>query len=162
VIRLLNRYKEAIYGVIFLIVAAAYYGASFSIKVYHGYGDTGIDSRFFPQLLAIFLMALSALQLIHGLKLAKAASQTADSKGTMFGLKVILTIGLIVVYIMLMPTVGFLIMTTLYLFCQIILLMPSETKNYLLAAKIAVIFSVGVYFLFVQGLSLILPRGILG
>jgi hypothetical protein len=75
---------------------------------------------------------------------------------------VILTIGLIAVYILLMPVVGFLIMTALYLFCQIVLLMPPDIKNYLLAAEIAVVFSVGVYFLFVQGLTLILPRGILG
>jgi hypothetical protein len=160
--RLLHRYQEAIYGVIFLIVAAAYYGASFSINVYHGYGDTGIDSRFFPQLLAIFLLILSALQIIHGLKLARTASRSADSQKSMFGLKVILTIGLIAVYILLMPVVGFLIMTALYLFCQIVLLMPPDIKNYLLAAEIAVVFSVGVYFLFVQGLTLILPRGILG
>jgi putative tricarboxylic transport membrane protein len=162
VIFLLNRYKEAVYGVVFLILAAAYYSSSFSIKVYRGYGDAGVDSRFFPQLLAVFLILLSALQIINELKRAKSDSGTTDSKEPIFGMKVILTIVLIVMYIALMPVVGFLIMTALYLFCQIALLMPAGKRNYLLSAKIAVIFSICVYFLFVQVLSLILPRGILG
>lgn len=159
---MIKRYKETIYGAIFFIVAVAYYATSFSIKMYRGYGDTGVDSRFLPQLLATFLMILSVVQIIHGLKNSKTYSGISDTDAKMFGLKVILTVIFIAVYIALMPVIGFLIMTALYLFFQITLLMPAEQRNYLLSAKIAVVFSTIVYFLFVQVLSLILPRGILG
>ncbi|AOT72079.1 tripartite tricarboxylate transporter TctB family protein [Geosporobacter ferrireducens] len=158
---MLNRYREAIYGIVFFIIAAAYYAASFNIKIYQSYGDSGVDSRFLPQLLGIFLMILSTIQIVKGIKLVRIyeGDRVAEK---IISIKVILTVAFIVLYVALMPVVGFLIMTAVYLFFQIILLMPPDNKKYLLALEISTIFSIVVYFLFVQVLTLILPRGILG
>ena len=67
------------------------------------------------------------------------------------------------VYYGLMETVGFVIMTIIYTFVQILILTPREkwSKNYLPAAVTAIIAGVLLYYIFKIQLSVLLPSGVL-
>jgi len=73
-----------------------------------------------------------------------------------------LTIALIALYIYLMPTVGFLLTTIVYIFLQEMILAPVDKRKPILFLIIAVAAGCFIYFGFVYGLELILPSGILG
>ncbi|WP_051302453.1 tripartite tricarboxylate transporter TctB family protein [Salibacterium aidingense] len=75
---------------------------------------------------------------------------------------VALTTGLILLYIYLMPKLGFLITTTVYLFVQFCLLGQKKTWNFLLFTFLSVTTAVVVYYVFRFGFELRLPDGILG
>lgn len=72
------------------------------------------------------------------------------------------TLGLVAVYIALLESVGFPIMTALYLYVQFIVLTPLEQKaNHLLYAVIALVSSALIFVTFRQGFDLMLPTGLL-
>jgi len=76
---------------------------------------------------------------------------------------VLITVGLILVYVVLLKPLGFIISSSLYLFAQILVLVPVRIKkNYLLYALVAVITSAIIYVSFRFGLDLMLPAGLLG
>ena len=61
-----------------------------------------------------------------------------------------------------MCTLGFMISSVLFLIATMLLLTPAEKRNIPLILILSVVVSVGVYYLFVYGLDMVLPRGILG
>jgi putative tricarboxylic transport membrane protein len=71
------------------------------------------------------------------------------------------TFFLLLFYVLLLSTIGFLIMTTLYIFLQSWIITPKQKRKPVKLALIAVISSVAIYGTFVFGLSLMLPAGIL-
>ena len=73
-----------------------------------------------------------------------------------------LTIALITVYFVVMPIVGFLISTVVYLFLQFCLLGERRHWNIRLFAVLAVIIPVVVYFTFRLAFELRLPAGLIG
>lgn len=73
---------------------------------------------------------------------------------------VLLTGVLIFLYVALLAPFGFPLMSSLYLFFQIILLTPSyEKRNYPLFAAISVVASVAVYYTFLWSFDMMLPNG---
>ena len=54
------------------------------------------------------------------------------------------------------------ISSVVYLIVQMTVLAPKEKRNYLLFAVISVAVSVVVYYLFRNGLNVLLPAGLLG
>ena len=67
------------------------------------------------------------------------------------------------IYVGLMDLVGFVIMTILYTFVQILILTPKEkwSKNVLPAGIVALVAGFLLYYLFKVQLSVLLPAGIL-
>jgi putative tricarboxylic transport membrane protein len=61
-----------------------------------------------------------------------------------------------------LPYLGFLIMTTVYLFFQMSIMCAREKRKPVMFVVISAIASVVVYFTFVKVFSLMLPAGILG
>jgi putative tricarboxylic transport membrane protein len=72
------------------------------------------------------------------------------------------TFFLLLFYILLLSTVGFLIMSAVYIFLQSWLITPKQKRKPFKLAIIAGVSSVAIYSTFVFGLSLMLPAGILG
>ncbi|MFB0972845.1 MAG: tripartite tricarboxylate transporter TctB family protein [Neofamilia sp.] len=64
-----------------------------------------------------------------------------------------------VVYVGLMSKLGFIISTIIYLFLQLYIL---KTKNKLVLFGLPIILSLVVFFMFTEGFSVPLPRGIFG
>jgi len=153
------------------LFAALYFYFSFAIKPFNGLGATPLDSTFIPRLWGVCLFLLSGSLVLRGFR--ERRQSLSEGKGAEKGrlslpsiwhnnYEVILTFIAIGVYTALLGPVGFIIMSALYIFFQVIILSPPEKRNYKVAALIAVVASVAIDFLFVELLSVLLPKGILG
>lgn len=73
---------------------------------------------------------------------------------------------ILVCYALLIDKIGFIILTTIYLFLQILLLLPKDllkVKKYIfITAVVSIIVPLSLYFLFYKVFGIFLPMGILG
>ncbi|WP_418643761.1 tripartite tricarboxylate transporter TctB family protein [Stutzerimonas kunmingensis] len=154
-----------------LIIGVAMLGASIAylVMAYRVPGHDGIDAATVPTLLAILLCLLGALQTLSaiGNRARPAAESDADapeqtSTSVVEPLTVLKTLGLILIYVVLLGPVSFPIMTALYLYLQFIVLTPVDHKvRHLPYAAIAVVTSAVIYLLFREAFDLLLPAGLL-
>ena len=132
-----------------------------------------IGADFAPKLVAVGIFILGIFYLITSIKKQKQMNNLADTKTSekessteekkkISPLSVLLTVGLLVLYVVLMPTIGFLITTAVYLFFQMYLLAAKVERKIPLFVIISVVTSVTVYYLFKSVFYLMLPAGILG
>jgi len=154
--------KELIIGVAMLGASSAYL-----VMAYRVPGHDGIDAATVPFLLAILLCLLGALQVLSAFRRAEPLTENGstpdEAKVTVVEPKTVLkTLGLILLYVVLLGSVGFPIMTALYLYLQFIVLTPVDRKvRHLPYAAIAVITSAVIYLLFREAFDLLLPAGLL-
>lgn len=154
-----------------LTIGVAMLGASIAylVMAYRVPGHDGIDAATVPTLLAILLCLLGALQTLSafGNRARPPAESDADapeqtSTSVVEPLTVLKTLGLILIYVVLLGPVGFPIMTALYLYLQFIVLTPADHKvRHLPYAAIAVVTSAVIYLLFREAFDLLLPAGLL-
>ncbi len=156
-----------------LTIGVAMLGASIAylVMAYRVPGHDGIDAATVPTLLAILLCLLGALQTLSaiGNRARPAAEGEGDtdapeqtSNSVVEPLTVLKTLGLILIYVVLLGPVGFPIMTALYLYLQFIVLTPVDHKvRHLPYAAIAVVTSAVIYLLFREAFDLLLPAGLL-
>ncbi|HBC01028.1 MAG TPA: tripartite tricarboxylate transporter TctB family protein [Pseudomonas sp.] len=154
-----------------LTIGVAMLGASIAylVMAYRVPGHDGIDAATVPTLLAILLCLLGALQTLSafGNRARLPAESDADapeqtSTSVVEPLTVLKTLGLILIYVVLLGPVGFPIMTALYLYLQFIVLTPVDHKvRHLPYAAIAVVTSAVIYLLFREAFDLLLPAGLL-
>ena len=167
--------KDFIIGLFFLVLGLLYFFSAFSIGTYKGYASQNISSAFIPKVLGIFLVLLSASLLLQTymvwcrLKAArKAGRETADpNPGFLFfkpeEIRSFLAVfGVLIVYITLLEPVGFLLTSVFFLFAAIKIMAPEGKFNWQVTAIISLVVPVCVYGLFVYGLDMVLPSGILG
>jgi hypothetical protein len=74
----------------------------------------------------------------------------------------LITICLLLIYAAGIAVIGFLIATSIYLFCQISLMRMNKKSNIPLVAAVSIGISVIVYMLFTKVLYVMLPQGPLG
>ena len=161
--------KNIVGGAILLIFSTAAIVLSFSITTFRGIGASPIGSAFVPRLWAICLGLLSLNLLVRGIRDRIAFVKTGKAEPLAFNLRafykkhyrIILTFFSIAAYTALISYVGFLLLSAIYLFAQIMILTPSGKRNYLLAGIVSIVTSVLLYFVFVSLLHLLLPRGLL-
>ena len=73
-----------------------------------------------------------------------------------------LTFILLAIYTVFLKQLGFVTATFLYIFFQTLVLTKKEKRNYKLTIILAIIFSVLIDYIFVELLSVLLPKGIIG
>lgn len=178
--------KELLTGVICFVVGAAYLTASFFLGTYSGYGSQNIDSAFLPKVLGVMMVVLSVAQIATTLRKAKknlAAHEPAEQdsaqpngqdevpldedfeEATAKGASTksfVMIFAALIIYIALLNTLGFMIMTAFFLIASMFILTPKSKRNIPLMLFLSIGVAVGVYFLFVRGMQLVLPAGILG
>lgn len=170
--------KEMLIGVLFLVIGAAYLISAFFIPSYEGYGGQNISSSFMPKVLGIMLVVLSIMQIYGARKAATMeAAKDEDSSVTLDNVaefdddaamrgastkSMLIIFAILVAYIALMPIVGFILSTAFFLLTSMLVLTPANKRNLVLIIVLTLVVSIGVYFLFVNGLSLVLPAGLLG
>lgn len=155
----LKKYKEILTGIGFLIFSVFYIVVGLDIPII---GNQAIDAQAYPKLLGIMLALLSLCLIVKGIRNLKNAEPDVNGdvdKGKV--IRVILTIVCLAVYCALLRKVGFLIMSVLYVFCQILILTPKDMRNYKVTAVISIVFPIIVYVIFLYGFKLMLPQGIL-
>lgn len=111
---------------------------------------------YMPKLLFICLLVLSVLKLINSIKDDPTPVEIKVDKKKMFtGIGTILLIGL---YCALFKTLGFVIVTFLYLVGQMALFCPGK-KRWGLIILIALLATAATYLIFAVAFSLMLPLG---
>lgn len=165
--------SKDIYASAFLLLfSIVMYTASNSIKKLT---VSKIGADFAPKLVAILILILSIFYLINSIRQLRNPIAMSEEEDTsvedqeqksknkkMSAVSVVATIGLLVLYISLLPIIGFLITTALYLFFQMYLLADKKERKVPLFIIISVVSSVLVYFIFKSVFYLMLPAGILG
>lgn len=147
--------REYALGVIMLVAAVAYLWATSQVP-----RKQFIDAAFVPYVLGISMAVLGVLQLWAAKKLTAEETATEDNAPSVDYLTVLKTVILIVGYAALLETVGFPLLTIVYLFVQFIVLTPANKKiNLVSYALIAVVTSVSIYILFRYAFDLMLPLG---
>ncbi|MFC0559418.1 tripartite tricarboxylate transporter TctB family protein [Halalkalibacter alkalisediminis] len=168
---MLKQYKDIYASVFLLIVSIIMFIATYSIQKMT---VTNIGADFAPRLLAVGIFVLSLILLTNSIKQVRNP-QTAvildeeeeeeeeqNLKESISKLSVVGTIALLIGYVALIPSIGFLIMTAIYLFLQMYLLAERAHRNITLFLIISVVSSGIIYYCFKSIFYLRLPAGILG
>ena len=121
---------------------------------------TFAHARIVPTLLGILLIILSAVLIFQGFRQMKRDDhEPAKKLNKVDVISVILTFASMILYIIILPYLGFMLSTMIYLFVQITILAPADKRNYLLFAVVAVVFTIIAFVAFRIGLTQMLPRG---
>ena len=157
----LKKYGDLAVGIAFLVLAVAMFVMAGALPPSL---MGGLGSDFMPKVLAMAMAVLAVIQIITGLRKMKL-EYTLDQLKEEFKpeyWRVLVTILAFTVYVVVLSSVGFMISSVVYLIVQMTVLAPKEKRNYLLFAVISVAVSVVVYYLFRNGLNVLLPAGLLG
>ncbi|MGB4406522.1 MAG: tripartite tricarboxylate transporter TctB family protein [Sphaerochaeta sp.] len=150
-------------GIFVIVLGIAMYLASFGIK---DFAAVGVGATFFPRLASIGFVILGTLLIIQVLKQPQpVANANPPSVGTVprkNTYSVILSLCLLIVFLALLETLGYVICSTLYIFFQILILTPEKKKKYLLYGTISALSSLSTYLLFARVFQVMIPNGILG
>ena len=73
---------------------------------------------------------------------------------------VFIILGALALYVLAIPIIGFSIASFVFVFAVQVILMPRRTKSVVIAFVIALIFSVGINWLFAEVFTVFLPRGV--
>ena len=152
----MRKYMDVISGLFFLLLAIALYAGSYSIKTF---SDTAYGVAFLPRVVALLMGGISLIVIAGGYRKARGAPAMSGFPITR---GFVLTIILIFLYMLAMSTLGFIIASFAYITAQIYVLSNFDKKQLYLGASLALVFSVGIYFLFTRVIYIMLPPGIFG
>ena len=167
----MTRSKDVVTGLITIGLAIFLFVISSNVR---DFAAVGVGAGFLPRLAAILLGILGVILTVEGwrrgaspgrgVKSAQAARKDDDDEVEVFGgwLAVFLSAGLMCVYVGFLDRLGFIVASTLYAFCQMLILAKNARRNYLLFGVVALVTSAVAYFLFVRVFQVMLPAGILG
>ena len=156
--------KDLILGCVMLALGIAYTVMADQIKrgnklVQRNVGDFA-HARIIPTLLGILLIVLAVVLIIQGIMhFKKDDGESSKKMSKVDVISIVLTFAAMILYIIILPQLGFILSTMLYLFCQITILAPKDKRNYLLFAIVAVAFTIIAFVAFRIGLTQMLPRG---
>ncbi|MFA6845098.1 MAG: tripartite tricarboxylate transporter TctB family protein [Sphaerochaetaceae bacterium] len=147
---------DVIFSFILLILGVVLVIGSFNI-------NQGVEmvngGELMPRIIAFLWVCLSVITFI--IALAKSAKESkeyhcsGDQKGFL------LTLGLLLLYLLLITIFGFRLSSIVYLFLQILIFTPKAKRNYYIIILISVVLPLLVYWIFNSLFELILPKGIL-
>ena len=155
-----KQFKDLILGVFMLALSVFYLIFAQQIKTKPKLTPSDASDRIMPTILGILLAILSVILIVQAVRKLKTHVEgevkKADKADT---IAVVMTFAIIILYIILLPYLGFILSTMIYLFVQMLVLAPPDKRNYVLFAIVAVVFTLLVFFAFRMGLSQPLPRG---
>ena len=157
------RYKDLCSGLFWLTFAIAMYKASFELKVLAiGASSTSfVGSGFMPRLVAVAMVFFSLLIISRGLKtvFAKPTEEKRRNSSIVAEyLPVLVSVGLLSAYILLLEKVGFVAMSVIYLFGQMMILAAPEHRRPVLFLMLALVCSFVIYYTFREVFYLLLPE----
>ncbi len=165
-----NYRLDIVPGIVIALFALGYLLMIPGIQTFTGIGSTPLTNHFVPYLWGGFLLLLGLYVTARGFR-KRAAFIKAGGKIEPFDLKkgidekkeVIESFIVLTIYVALMDSIGFVPMTIIYLFCQILVLTPKHNwkKTYVPALIIGVVAAIVLYYIFRYHLNVLLPQGIL-
>lgn len=165
-----NYKMDIIPGIVIAIFSIGYLALIPSIQTFTGLGSTPLTNHFIPYLWGGFLLVLSLWIIVRGLRKRKKylaeggkIEKSSLKDALLERREVVASFVSLALYVGLMDLVGFVIMTILYVFVQILILTPRDKweKTYVPAAITAVVSGVLLFYVFRYLLNVLLPVGIL-
>ena len=155
-----KKYWDLASGIFLLAFSIALFIGAQNVKTL---SISSVGSGTFPSFIAVLLAIVSLAIIVGGAKKARGPDEKqkpVEGKPRMWA--VVATFAIMAAYALLMPKVGFIIMTTVYLFAQMYIMAAKEHQRPFVFGIVSVVTSVSVYYLFVLVFNLMLPAGILG
>lgn len=137
-------------SVALFVIAIFYLVLAFQLPEY---ALVPVDSDAIPKILGFLLLILSIILFFSKDEQKKGISLPKKEIGMLLG-----TAGFILLYIFLLEIIGFIIMTTLFIFISSRFY---GYKNYLTNGIVSIVFSIATYLLFSELLMVRLPSGVL-
>jgi putative tricarboxylic transport membrane protein len=125
------------------------------------FAAVGVGAKFFPRIAAVGFMILGALLVYQNRSAIFVRAVNQDAKKAI-SFAPFVTLGLLILYLALIPLLGYIVASTLYIFCQIIVLNRGNKQRYVQYALISIVCSAIIYLLFVKVFTVMIPSGILG
>ncbi len=168
-----NGRKDLCAGIFFILFAAFLYVESFAINMSKA---DALGPQFFPRMVAAAITILAVVLILKSFaevraekaQKAEKTEENAGEKPKAFSVNgyLLLTMALLVAYFLLVKEVGFVVLTALYLFCQMFVLLPrgsyKKVKYLVIVGVASVLVPTGIYLLFYKVFQIFLPAGILG
>jgi len=152
--------RDLILGIFLLALSVAYIIFARQIKTRPKMTPSYANAQVLPTLLGILLAILSLVLIYQGIRRFRKDDGAVSERMSKVDLaSVALTFAAMCLYIVILPTLGFILSTIVFLFGQITILAPKEKRNLLLFAIVAVVFTIIAFIAFRIGLSQMLPRG---
>jgi putative tricarboxylic transport membrane protein len=128
------------------------------------FAAVGVGAKFFPRIAGVGFILIGALLVLQ--QRSALADGTSSEKATSYdrsaNLSVVLSMGLLTLYLILVPRLGYIISSTIYIFGQTLILNRGAKPHYLRFALIAIISAGVTYILFVKVFRVMIPAGIFG
>lgn len=164
---MVSRRIDGISGVLLLIVSIAMLVATFSFQTMT---EARIGSDFMPRVIAGLLAAMSLILIVSAYRKRGGSTEECVTTATEEELEddsknyrtVIYSVLLMVGYLALMPFIGFLVTTAVFLFLKMWLFSDKSKKKFMIFITISIIASAVTYFVFRSIFYVMLPVGILG
>lgn len=161
--------KDRITGIILSLFSLLYLFFSKDIRVFRGSGATPLTSAFMPRFWGTFLLILGLVLVFRGgFRRSSEAEEARPSTAARLknwiagNYEVVLTFLFIGIYSVLLSSVGFTIMSALFIFAQILILTSPGKRRPIPAFLVGIFFAVLIDFIFVKLIGVLLPKGILG
>lgn len=151
----IKKLSENLVSIILLISGIALRISAQTIQI----GNTmGKGSDFMPKLCTTLWIVIAAGLLLESVSMKDDGDKKLSINLSGFGL----TILFLVLYVFLMPLLGFILSSIFYMFAQMMLFVPAvyrTKRNIILFAVLSIVAPVAVYYLFVNVFYLLLPAG---
>jgi len=165
--------RDTALGLMFILLSIGVYIASFSIREMV---EISVGPRFVPRLVAVAMAILGAVLIVQNIIIRRKIAEKVGDELAVEAVTedpdttpvdqidhraVMETILLLILYVSLIWTFGFVLMTILYLFSQFWVLTPKDKRRWWLLILIAVLVPLGINYLFVNWFRLMLPSGMI-
>lgn len=157
------RVKDVITGIVSLVLFLLFFGFSFAIEVKTVGGS--VSSRTIPQFVSSCGIIVSLILILKNLFPYLKAKKSGEQQEPVYTDRkrwgqLAISVALMVGYILLMRTFGFMLTSAVYLFLQMLAILEDRSKKrVILIAVIAVLVPVILYIPFRYGFQLMIPVG---
>lgn len=141
-----------------VLIAVSAYGLYLTCEIPEPFRDYDLGAVFLPRLVLILIGALSVLKIV--VTLVENRPDFLEKKDTSQFIKGFGTIVLVGLYCFCFRPAGFLLDTVVYLFAQILILVPKEKRKIWKILLIDVTATVVIYLIFTRGFAVRLPQGL--
>ncbi len=163
------KYEDVFSGAFLLVVSVIMFITSFSFEALT---TSLVGPAFMPQIIAIVMAIFSVIITVSGFKKSKSATEQINDPEELEEelivtekksyKPVLISLALMIGYVALLSYVGFLIMTVVYIFLQMLLLSHVTHRKIWLFLLISIVTSATIYYLFRNVFYVMLPTGIIG
>lgn len=154
---MIKKYNDVISSVAFIMFSLVIFIYSFNIKKLT---MTKIGADAAPKIVAILIFICGGVLLVSSLY--KLKDQPKSSMDFSKYKNPIIILGMFLIYLLIMNSIGFLISTTIFLYLSFTLFTTNNLKKQIIHIVLSILITISVYLLFSNLLNLFLPKGILG